>query len=234
MTARFGLASIAATALLLAGCGGNDAEQRKAFVTFLQTRILDKPGMHVPQLTDEERKSFGHYADQYAVITDFNKTMNESVSPKLSQAMNSGSISSLEDLVTRRSQLQAAKATIDAMNGALGNDLAQADAAHAKLDQPADVKPVFDKAYDRLVTKPAVAFRQVVPVIDTVLGQSIDLGNYIDAHRGAVQVSGSMIQTNDATVRAAINDKLKTLQSSQEAIQSAQAKMQSAVYGSGS
>ena len=107
------LASIAFAALFLAGCGGNDGQQRAAFVSFLQTRVLDKPGVHVPRLTDEERARFGPYADQFAVITDFNKTMDQSISPKLSEAMRAGSITSLGDVVTHLAKLQAAKAGID-------------------------------------------------------------------------------------------------------------------------
>lgn len=226
-----GFAAIAT--LLLTGCGNSDGEQ-KAFVAFLQTRILDKPGMHVPQLTADERASFGHYADDYAVITDFNKTMTESVSPKLTATMSAGSISSLQDIVTRRPQLETVKSSLGAMANILRDDIARTDAAHAKLDQPAEVKPVYDKAYDRLVTQPAAAFQGIVPVMTDVLGQAIDLGGYIDAHRAAVKVSGSTVETNDPTVRSAINDRLRSLQASQQAVQSAQTKMQSVVYGKSS
>lgn len=221
----------AAAILLLASCGSSDAEQRKAFVTFLQTHVLDKPGMHVPQLTEEERVSFGHYADDYAVITDFNKTMTESVSPRLTAAMSAGSISSVEDVVTRRPQLETVKSSMGVMANVLRNDIARTDAAHAKLDQPAEVKLVYDKAYDRLVTQPAAAFKAIVPVMTTVLGQAIDLGGYVDAHRAALKVSGSMVQTTDPTVRVAINDRLQSLQASQRAVQSAQARMQSVISG---
>lgn len=224
----------AALAVLLAGCGGSDARQSKAFVDFLRTRVLDKPGVHVPHLTDEERASFGRYADQYAIITDFNTTMDQSISPKLSAAIEGGAIRSLGDVVAQRARLQAAKASIDAMAGALGGDVARADAAHGKLDQPADVKAAFDKSYDRLVTRPATAFRGVVPVMDTVLGQALDLGRYLDDHRASVHLSGSMVETADPTVRAAINDKLQALQASQQAVQAAQARMQSVVYGGAS
>ena len=228
-----GLAAAAAVAatLLLAGCGGGDAANRASFISFLKTRILDKPGMHVPQLTTAERSSFGRYAKDYGVMTDFNETMNKSVSPKLTAAVTAGSITSLEDVVTRRAQLQAARTGVDAMGAALGGDLAQADAAHAKLKQPADLKPVYDQAYDRLVTQPAVTFKGIVPVMDKVLDQAVDLGGYIDAHRAQVQLSGSTVRASDPTVRAEINKRLLALQSSQQAVLSAQRAMQSVVYG---
>lgn len=217
--------------LLLAGCGASETAQRAAFVDFLKTRVLDKPGIHVPRLTDAERSSFGQYADDYAVITDFNKAMDESVSPKLTAAVTAGSITSLEDVVTRRAQLEAARTGINAMAGALGGDIAKADAARAKLDQPAEVKAVYDKAYARLVTQPAVAFKGIVPVMNTVLGEAVDLGKYIDAHRSAVRLSGSTVEASDPAVRAAINQRLQALQSSQQAVQAAQMRMQSVVYG---
>ena len=70
--------------LVLAGCNDEPAE-RKAFITFLQTRIIDKPGLHVPHLTPEEEKSFGDYAKQYAVITDFNDGLDKSVAGPMAE-----------------------------------------------------------------------------------------------------------------------------------------------------
>lgn len=228
---RANISSAILVALVLAGCGSGEAAQRTAFVEFLKTRVLDKPGVHVPQLTDDERTSFGHYADDYVVISDFNKTLNESVSPRLKGAMTTGSITSLEDVVTRRTQLEAARTAMTAMAGALGGDLARADAAHAKLDQPAEVKAVYDKAYDRLVTQPAAALKGVSPVMNTVLGQAIELSTYIDAHRSAVQLSGSSVATSDPAVRSGLNDRLQKLQASQQLVQAAQRRMQLVVYG---
>ena len=69
------LAATVVTALV--GCGDQAADQRKAFTAFLQTRIIDKPGIHVPQLSEDERKAFGPYVADYAIITTFHKVLNE-------------------------------------------------------------------------------------------------------------------------------------------------------------
>lgn len=45
--------------------------QRKAFIGFLQTQIVDRPGVHVPVLNAADNKAFGNYTAHYAVITDF-------------------------------------------------------------------------------------------------------------------------------------------------------------------
>ena len=77
--------------LVLAACGSKEPEQRAAFTQFLQTRIVDKPGVRVPKLTEEEKKSFGDYAAQYAVITDFNAAMDASVKP-MGNLMQKGAV----------------------------------------------------------------------------------------------------------------------------------------------
>src|SRR5207237_6743168 len=59
-------------AFALLGCGDDEATHRKAFIEFLQSRIVAKPGIHVPKLTTEETTAFGDYAKHYAVIADFN------------------------------------------------------------------------------------------------------------------------------------------------------------------
>src|SRR5271156_6900450 len=93
-------------AVFVAGCDNEPAE-RKAFIEFLQTRIIDKPGLHVPHLTPEEAKSFGPYAQQYAVITDFNDGLDRSVAKPMAEAIDRGAIHSLDEVVTRHADFVA-------------------------------------------------------------------------------------------------------------------------------
>ena len=218
-------------AIALAGCGDPEATQRKSFISFLQTRIIDKPGLHVPQLTPDEAKSFGAYGAHYAVITEFHRVMNESVSPKLTAALSQGAVSSVGDLVRLQPTLQAARTIMSQMVAALDDDLARADASHAALTQTADVKAVYDSAYERLVSVPGATLRSVAPVADQAFADALDLATYLDQHKGQVTVSGAMLQASSAPVRDAVNAKLQKLQASQQAIQRAQSTFQTMVYG---
>jgi hypothetical protein len=74
----------------LTGCEDKEAQQRKAFIEFLQTRILDQPGTRAPQLTDAQIERFGDYTKQYVIISDFHKTMDNSVSGQLRDAVARG------------------------------------------------------------------------------------------------------------------------------------------------
>src|SRR5215472_15982281 len=85
----FVVAPVALCLLALTGltaCGDDEPNQRKAFIEFLQTRIINKPGLHVPTLTADESARFGDYAKHYAVIADFNGNLDRLVSNPMGRA----------------------------------------------------------------------------------------------------------------------------------------------------
>ena len=58
----------------LAGWGSSEADQRKAFIAFLQD-INTRPGIHFLVPTANDEKAFGPYLQHYALILDFDKDM---------------------------------------------------------------------------------------------------------------------------------------------------------------
>ncbi len=230
---RFGaLSLLLAFSFALVACGNNEAEQRKAFTTYLQTRVLDKPGIHVPKPTAEEKASFGDYAQHYAVITDFNEGMNQSVSQPMTQIMAKGGLRSIGDLVSRRDDIKSAKDGLGGLRTALDQQTAKADAARAQLKQPDDLKQVYDKAYDKTVTVPSATFKEVFPALDSVFDSALAIGSYIEQNKSKIQVSGSTISVTDPAVQAELNKMLQQLNGQSSAINAAQRKMQAMVRGS--
>ena len=221
-----------AFSFLLAACGNKEAEQRTAFIGFLQTRVLDKPGLRVPAPNADEKASFGDYAQHYAVIADFNEGMNKSVSQPMGQVMAKGALRSVADLASRRDDLKAAKDGLGGLRTALDQELAKADAARAKLKQPDDLKQVYDKAYEKTVTAPAATFKEVFPALDSVFDGALAVGNYIEQNKSKIQVSGSTVAVTDPAVQAQLNKMLQDLNGHSKAINAAQAKMQTMVRGS--
>jgi len=231
MTGRTLLAGVLAL-LVLAGCGPNEAAQRAAFIEFLQTRIIAKPGIHVPKLTAEEATAFGDYAKHYAVIADFNGAMDRSVSQPMQQAIAAGAPRALGEIVTRRGDVAAVATGMAAIRAALDQQLATADAAHAALKQPEDLKAVYDKAYDRDVTMPARAMTEIFPEVDDAFKAILALADFIAAHPNAVKIQGSMIEVSDASLQAPLNAMLDALRAKNEAINKAQQRLDALVSGS--
>ncbi|RSZ42662.1 MULTISPECIES: DUF3053 domain-containing protein [unclassified Variovorax] len=229
---RLGAMSLlVAFSLALVACGNKEAEQRKAFITFLQARVLDRPGLHVPTPSAEEKASFGDYAQHYAVITDFNEGMNKSVSQPMTQIMAKGALRSIADLPARRDDLKAAKDGLTGLRTALDQQAAKADAAHAQLKQPDDLKQVYDKAFDRTVTVPATTFKEVFPALDTVFDSALAIGDFLEKNKSKIQIAGSSITVTDPAVQAELNKMLQQLNGQSAAINAAQRKMQAVVRG---
>lgn len=228
---RLAGACVLAVGLALAGCGSKEPEQRAAFIQFLQTRVLDRPGVRVPKPTDEQKKPFGDYAQHYAVIADFNESMNQSVGQPMEAVIAKGSPRSIGDIVARRDDIRTAREGVQQMRTALDANLAKADAAHAALKQPEDLKAVFDKAYEKTVTLPAATFREVFPALDAVLGGAVRIGDYIEAHRAQIQIAGNGITVSDAKVQAELNAMLQELNGHSNAINAAQRKLRTVVSG---
>jgi len=224
-------ASFALAALLLVACN-DEAAQRKAFIDFLQTRILDKPGLHVPYLTPDEAKRLGDYARQYAIITDFSDGLDSSVARPMQQAMNRGAVRSLDELVTRHADFGTAREGIEQLRAAVDKQLAAADAAHAALKQPDDLRPVFDKAYERDVTVPAKAFSDVFPDLDAGLGAIIDLGEFIDRHKDKITITGVIVQTGDPALQPRLAALIAALADKTDAITKAQQRLRAVMEGS--
>jgi len=225
------LALVAGIAMLVAACGSKEPAQRAAFTQFLQTRILDRPGVRVPRPTEEEAASFGPYAAHYAVITEFTDGMNDGVGRPMSDIVRRGSLRSVSDVIARRDDLKTVRESLGGLRATLDRQLAQADAAHAKLEQPADLKAVYDKAYDRTVTTPAQTFKEVFPAVDATLAQALKVADFLHRHQAAVQVSGASVAVRDAAVLNELNGMLQELQRSSAALAEAQRKLQAVMRG---
>jgi hypothetical protein len=231
------VATVAALLLLVAGlatglgaCGDKEPEQRKAFMAFLQTRIIDKQGVHVPSLTDDATSSFGPYADHYMVIGDFNRDMNKVLTGPYKIAQTSAP-RNMQELVARRADV---KAMAEAM-GHAGDDarklLADAAAKRAALKQPDDLKAVYAAAYKRDVTAPAEAFLATIPVAVEGLKKSLELADYLDSHKATVKINGASIQTADKKTNAEINQLMNAMNAQNQKLTEARRTLQTVTEG---
>ncbi|MBW0006070.1 MAG: DUF3053 family protein [Hyphomicrobiales bacterium] len=230
VTRRFLVMALMA-GLGLAACGDDEASQRKAFTEFLQTRILDKKGLHVPKPSDDEMKSFGPYAKDYGIILGFNDAMDKNVATRMSQAISNGMPRSLADLTARRADLASVMDGMRTIRATLDAELAKADAAHAALKQPDDLKSVYDKAYERTVTIPATTVKEIFPAVDTIFEAAQNLVNFIDQHHDAIKINGNSMQASDPKLLGELNGLIGALSRNSQAFQEAQRKYQAVIGG---
>ena len=224
-------------ALAFAGFSWGNAEpdQRKAFIAFLAD-INSRTGAHmlVPSANDE--KAFGPYLQHYAIILDFNKDMGVTTQTFIAQLIKFGfgpnpNPRSIEQMAAAPADLTLLKDVLDKMEQGLETRLAQANADHAALKQPDDLKAVFDQTFDRLVAAPAVAFENYAKTLDGGTDASLALVTYINARRGKLVVSGMQIQARDQHTLDELQPLMKAYQDAGERVVAAQRASERVVQG---
>jgi DUF3053 family protein len=115
--------------------------------------------------------------------------------------MQIGTPRSLEELADHRDIIPIVKAGMRDMNVTVEKAEAAADAAHKALQQPPDLKVVYDIAYERMVTKPARVLRELGPLVLSVMPAIEELAAFLDEHRNVIEFRGGAPATKDASVR---------------------------------
>jgi hypothetical protein len=228
-----GFAALILLAIGLSACGDNEADQRKAFIAFLQTRIVDKSGVHIPRPTADEAKSFGSYAAHYSVITDFidNPEM-AGIGKTIEQVMQKVSIGTVQDFVDHRAEFKTVTDDMRKLRETIDSKQAKTDAARFALKQPDDLKAVYDKVFDRVVDAPVRGFNEVLPIVDEIATASLKLGDYIDANRSKVTMSGKSVGGKDAQTAKDLNVLLQAVTAKGPRFQDAQRRLRITLTGS--
>jgi Protein of unknown function (DUF3053) len=207
-------------ALTLAAWGNSEADQRKAFIAFLAD-INNRPGIHllVPSANDE--KAFGPYAQHYALILDFNREMNASMSDFIAQLVKLGfgpnpSPRTIEQIAAAPADLAALKDVVTRMEQSIETRLVKLNADRAALKQPDDLKAVYDKTFDRLVTAPTLSMENYTKATGSGVDATTALVAYINARRGKLVVSGMQIQAKDQRTLDELKPLMKAYQDAGE------------------
>ncbi len=162
----------------LSGCFDKEGDQRKAFIDFAE--YSDAQRRALPTLTADQKKQFGPFVSDYAILYGY--------SQQVSQAMDSGirpvvdSVNAIrvpQDYMTQREPLRQSNGALGVLSQQLQNAKMQADASRSALKQGDDLKPVFDKVYEKVVTKPSEALQPLIPAAQVFTQQLVQVGDFI-------------------------------------------------------
>ena len=191
--------TLAAFAIVLVGCGDSEADQRKAFIKFLQD-INHRAGVHFLKPTDEDRVSFGDYYHHYEIITVHNTSMGKTsgaFNARASHITSGRNAQSIEDVVNRRDAMASLKDEVGKLQVEIDQRLAEVKNQRAALKQPDDLKAVYDVTFDRLVIKPTQAVKNQMKALEDGLAASVQVADYVRSHPGKVTVKGQQILATD-------------------------------------
>lgn len=195
LMSRFMLAVVTfATIILLSGCGDKDADQRKAFIDFLQNTVM-RSGTQLPALSEDQKKKFGPYVSDYAIMYGFAQQINRAKQDGLQPVVTElNAIHTPQDYLTHRDSLRQASGSLGILTQQIQAAKTQADSSKAALKQPEDLKPLYDKAFASVVTQPAAQLMPVLPALQTLSQDAIQAGDFLQQQGSNVTINGMSVQ----------------------------------------
>ncbi|HBW0134708.1 DUF3053 domain-containing protein [Klebsiella aerogenes] len=160
----------------LSGCFDKEGDQRKAFIDFLQNTAM-RSGERLPTLTADQKKQFGPFVSDYAVIYAYSQQVSQAMDAGLRPVVDSvNAIRVAQDYTTQREPLRQANGALGVLSQQLENAKMQADAA---LKQADDLKPVYDQVFNKVVTAPANALQPLIPAAQVFTQQLVQVGDFV-------------------------------------------------------
>lgn len=179
----------------ISACGDKEPAQRKAFIDFLQSRILNKPVLAVPQLTEAQKKELGDYSKDYAIITGFHRQMNIELDSSLVPVFaGMNGVNSVNNLLEQRDDLKKMADSSVKWKEKIVQLRTQADSQRAALKQPEDLKKVYDQAYEKTIVKPSEITGQVFDLLPQVLNLIVAKADFIKSQGKNVTITGNRLQ----------------------------------------
>lgn len=216
--------------LAVAGCS-NEAGERKAFIEFLQTRVIDQPGLRVPKLSEADSESIGEYASHYAVIGEFNASMDKAFSGARPALQTMTSLSSPQALMEGGAKIADGRAALAGIRTELASNAEKAKAAKASLQQPDDLKPVYQAAYAKTVEAPAALMARMLDETDSALAQAQEFAAFLKANQDDIQFSGSQVQVESPALLEKLNVQLEAMNQKGQQINAVQRELGALING---
>ena len=171
---------------LVTACGDKEPEQRKAFIDYLQNTVM-RSGMKLPTLSEDQKQKFGPYVSDYAILVTFSQHLS------------------------KRDALQQSAGALNLLVQQIRTAKAQADSAQAALKLPDDLKVVFNRAFDNIVTQPANVLIPAVPVVSSFVQDLVQVGDFLQQQGTQVTFNNGGIQFQTPQQAAQYNTMMSNL-----------------------
>lgn len=187
---------------LLAACGDNEPERRKAFIEIIQKNVLDQKGGRIMLLTEDDKKRVGGYAEHLTVLTDAVQSadklnVDEQIN-KVNQLTND--LNRTNDADKREQILVEIDAVKAVVRAAIEKLAAEQNAKKEALKQPEDLKAIFDQAWYKHFGEPSEISLRILDASDGFMKTVRDLNDFVKANPDKVQHQGSDILLLDESV----------------------------------
>lgn len=178
----------------LAGCGDKEAEQSKAFGDFLQNTVM-RSGSQLPMLSENQKKNFGNFAGDYAILYGFSQQLNKAINDGIRPVTDElSAIHVPADYQSHRDTLRQAAGALNVVTQQVQNARNLADSSKSSLKLPADLQKTYEAAYAKVVTQPANSVLPLLPQLQALSRSVIDTGDFLQAQNNSVSFANNNVQ----------------------------------------
>ena len=197
---------------VLTGCGDEEPSQRKAFIRFLQERVIEPSGILLPSPSRDEKKSFGPYLEHYEIMQVFQNTMTKDTTKNARHLLDLAELETLDAINKAKKSLRAATKEAEKLQGSVAILREKTDKARAKLKQPDDLKAVYDKAYEKVVLKPSETATVAFKAIEDMFAATLELLDFIDTHNHDMEIAGQSINLRNPGLMDDLSARMEAVQ----------------------
>ncbi|MBS0856169.1 MULTISPECIES: DUF3053 domain-containing protein [Tatumella] len=178
----------------LTGCGDKQAEQSQAFSDFLQNTVM-RSGSQLPTLSESQKKNFGNFAGDYAILYGFsqqlNKVVNDGIRPVTDEL---SAIKIPADYQSQRDALRQAAGALNVVTQQVQTARNLADSSKSSLKLPPELQKTYEAAYSKVVTRPADSILPLLPQLQALSHSVIATGDFLQAQSNSVSFANNNVQ----------------------------------------
>nr|WP_240494299.1 DUF3053 domain-containing protein [Pantoea sp. 1.19] len=181
-------------AVLLNGCGDSESDQRKAFIDYLQNTVM-RSGEQLPRLSEDQKKQFGNYANDYSLLYRFASEVNNAIEQGLKPAVSTlNTIRTPQDYLSQRDAVRHASGTLSVMAQQIQQAKSEAEKGKSALQQPEDLKKVYNTVWQQVVTVPASQLAPVLPALQSLSQDVVQTGDFLQQQGTSVSFKDGGVQ----------------------------------------
>lgn len=220
----FGLFVLALLLFVPLGCADKEPEERQAFLTLLD-EVREHKGVALPERDREARRRLGEYAEAYDLLENFQKTLSREAEENGKDLVALAETADLAGLAKAEKKLRRAAREAGELREIILALQKKTDAGKAALSLPADVAPVYDAVYAKIVTQPAAASAAVFAAIGAMFTSSVELLDFIGSRSRDMEIDGKNVNLKNIGLQEPLEARMADVREKAQALREAYAAM---------
>lgn len=216
---------LAASLLVMGGCGDREPEQRAAFITFLNEKILPRRGVSLPDLSAEDKKAVGDYAKHYELLANFQRNLSSEAGKNARELLRLATFEDIAAVARAEKSLRKAAGEATQLRKLVLALEMKTGKARDKLSLPEDLAPAYNAVYEKVVTLPAKTAAATFGAVRDVFAAIIELLEFIDSHSREMEIEGKKINLKNIALMDDLNAKMAVVNEKSGILQKTYAEM---------